>query len=140
MDTRSVDRVVVVNKVDLPTVWTERDLINDQTVVVKSDSIVTTSLLDDGDVVALRQALVDRLYAGEPLRDTPAVSNLRHIDLLERAGEALARAAAAAQASVPEELVLADLQEARGALEEITGKRTPEDVLHRIFEQFCIGK
>ena len=140
VDTRSVDRVVVVNKVDLPTVWTERDLINDQTVVVKSDSIVTTSLLDDGDVIAVRQALVDRLYAGEPLRDTPAVSNLRHIDLLERAGEALARAAAAAQASVPEELVLADLQEARGALEEITGKRTPEDVLHRIFEQFCIGK
>ena len=28
----------------------------------------------------------------------------------------------------------------QNALEEITGKRTPEDVLQRIFEKFCIGK
>ena len=41
---------------------------------------------------------------------------------------------------MPEELVLADLQDARAALEEITGKRTPEDLLQRIFERFCIGK
>ena len=26
------------------------------------------------------------------------------------------------------------------ALEELTGKRTPDDVLEHIFERFCIGK
>jgi tRNA U34 5-carboxymethylaminomethyl modifying GTPase MnmE/TrmE len=36
--------------------------------------------------------------------------------------------------------VLSDLQEARAALEEITGKRASEAVLARIFERFCIGK
>jgi tRNA U34 5-carboxymethylaminomethyl modifying GTPase MnmE/TrmE len=39
-----------------------------------------------------------------------------------------------------EEFVLADLQDARAALEEVTGRRAPEDVLAHIFEKFCIGK
>jgi tRNA U34 5-carboxymethylaminomethyl modifying GTPase MnmE/TrmE len=32
------------------------------------------------------------------------------------------------------------LQEARGAFEEITGRRTSDDLLAHIFERFCIGK
>ena len=39
-----------------------------------------------------------------------------------------------------EELVLADIADARRALEEVTGKRTTEDLLRRVFERFCIGK
>ena len=69
---------------------------------------------------------------------------MRHIALVERAHEALvARArgrAAPTAASLPEEFVLADLQDARAALEEITGRRTPDDLLAHIFSRFCIGK
>ena len=139
-DTRSMERVVVINKIDLPATWTEQDLVNGHGVAPESDRVVALSLLNDSDVSRLRRTLADCVYAGEPLRDTPAVSNLRHIELLERAHEALVRAAAAGEAAVPEELVLADLQDARAALEEITGKRTSEDLLQRIFERFCIGK
>ena len=42
--------------------------------------------------------------------------------------------------AMPEEFVLADLQDARAALEEITGRRAPEDLLAHIFARFCIGK
>ena len=139
-DTRSMERVVVINKIDLPATWTAQDLVNGYGVAPESDRVVALSLLNDSDVSRLRRTLADCVYAGEPLRDTPAVSNLRHIELLERAHEALVRAAAAGEAAVPEELVLADLQDARAALEEITGKRTSEDLLQRIFERFCIGK
>ena len=75
--------------------------------------------------------------------DPPAITNLRHVALLERAHEALLRARVAAGAggdALPEEFVLADLQEARAALEEISGRRTSEDVLSHIFARFCIGK
>ena len=65
---------------------------------------------------------------------------MRHIGLLATAETSLRRAAAAAAAGATEELLLADLEEARRALEEITGKRTPDAVIERIFEQFCIGK
>jgi tRNA modification GTPase len=73
-------------------------------------------------------------------RDVPAVTNLRHVDLLTRARGALERAGAAASEGVPEEFVLADINEARGLLEEITGARTSEDLLGHIFASFCIGK
>ena len=46
---------------------------------------------------------------------------------------------AAAQGAT-EELLLMDLQEARHALEEITGRRAPDAVIERVFASFCIGK
>ena len=39
-----------------------------------------------------------------------------------------------------EEFVLADLQDARAALEEISGRRTSDDLIAHIFSRFCIGK
>ncbi len=90
--------------------------------------------------------LVTRIHAAlgnEPMEDTPAVSNLRHIDLLERAKSVLVTAAIAvddAGASHSEEFVLADLQEARLLLEAVTGRRSSDELLIHIFERFCVGK
>jgi tRNA modification GTPase len=103
-----------------------------------SVSAVTGEGLDE-----LRRAIVAAVADVEPLRDPPAITNTRHAVLLERAAEALARArraAAPANGALSEEFVLIDLQDARAALEEITGRRTPNDVLAHIFERFCIGK
>ena len=88
----------------------------------------------------LRAAIVSALSGREPLRDTPAITNARHADLLTRAADALRRAADAASERTPEEFVAADVAEARALLEQVTGRRTPEDVLDAIFSKFCIGK
>jgi tRNA U34 5-carboxymethylaminomethyl modifying GTPase MnmE/TrmE len=45
-----------------------------------------------------------------------------------------------AQAGEGEEIVLASLQDAFAALDEIVGRRSPDDVLRAIFSRFCIGK
>ena len=136
--TQSVDRVVVVNKIDLPPAWTNVDV----PAGPRMETFVRISLIDDEDDACTRvtQAVTDVLLAGEELRDPPAITNLRHVDLLERARTALIRAAAAAADNAPEELVLADLADAQQAFGAVTGQRTPEEVLHRIFEEFCIGK
>jgi len=79
----------------------------------------------------------------EPLRDAPMISNLRHAALLEEARASLDRAIAnlrAAGEQASEELVIADLADARRAFEDVTGRRTSEDVLRHIFANFCIGK
>ena len=73
-------------------------------------------------------------------RDQPAVTNVRHTVLLERAHAALLRATEALDGEVSEEFPLLDLQEAAHALQEITGRRTSDDLLRHIFERFCIGK
>ena len=94
----------------------------------------------------------EALDVAEPLRDAPMVTNVRHEALLRDARESLARAienlmqaepprrALGTGESASEELVLADLAGARRAFEEVTGKRTTDDVLRRIFERFCMGK
>lgn len=89
----------------------------------------------------LRRAIVRELTGSELLRDAAAISNTRHIALLEQARAHLAAAQqAAAAGDTPEEFVLADLQAARARLDEVVGARTSEDVLQHIFERFCIGK
>ena len=128
--TRGSRRVIAANKSDLTPAW---GLDADLTTAV-SVSAKTEEGLD-----ALRLALVNAM-AGEATRDVPSITNVRHQDLLIRAREALARAAAAASNATPEEFVLADLDEARVLLEEVTGARTTDDVLGAIFERFCIGK
>jgi tRNA modification GTPase len=77
------------------------------------------------------------------LPDRPAISNLRHIDLVRQADDALNRARSAAGADgrqMPEEFLLVDLQEAQAALEEVSGKRAADDLLEHIFSRFCVGK
>jgi tRNA modification GTPase len=104
---------------------------------------IQLSLKSGDGLEALRAAMRDALEVAEPLRDAPMVTNVRHESLLRQAREAVVRALEnieEAGESASEELVLADIADARRAFEEVTGKRTTEDVLRLIFERFCIGK
>jgi tRNA modification GTPase len=135
-ETADMRRVIVVNKIDLPEAWCPDAL-------GVSESPVLVSLRGGEGIEGLKTAIVDALGGGEVPRDTASVTNIRHIELLERAREALHRAGQAitnAEGRLSEEFVLADLQDARHAFEEITGKRTADDVLAHIFGRFCIGK
>ena len=135
-ETAGRPRLVVVNKRDLPAAWSPAE----QAKAGDWSHVVETCLVDGSSADTIRGALLSVLECETPDRDTPAISNARHIGLLTTAEGDLRRASAAAAAGATEELLLADLGEARRALEEITGKRTPDAVLERIFERFCIGK
>ena len=134
-ETALLRRLVAVNKVDESARWARESLLLD-----KETAVVDVSARTGEGFDRLRVALRDVLMGGEALRDTPTVANNRHIGLLERVGEELGAAEDAAASGAAEEFVLADLQRARAGLEELTGSRTPDDVLRHIFERFCIGK
>jgi len=127
-ETAGRPRVIVASKSDLAPEWD----------AAGCEAIPVSSLTDEG-IGDLRAAL---LHAGgiEVPRDRAPIANLRHVALLDQARAAIARAAAAAAAKAPEELLLADLHEARGRFDEITGARPQDEVLRVIFERFCIGK
>jgi tRNA modification GTPase len=127
-------RLIVINKIDLAAAWSAD--------AVSSDAVLVSVKSGEG-IDALVDRLLARLGAAEPLRDQPLVSNVRHIDLLQQSATALARAMdalTAGEQAVSEEFILADLQEAAAALQEITGQRTTDDLLAHIFARFCIGK
>ena len=127
-------RIVVANKADLPAAGAAVD--GDPAVGLLNVSAKTGAGADD-----LRRGIASELTGSDSLRDTAAISNLRHIMLIEQARASLAAAEqAVAVGGTPEEYVLADLQAARARLEEVVGARTSEDLLRHIFEKFCIGK
>jgi tRNA modification GTPase len=121
-------RVIVASKSDLTAAWDAREL------GASEVSALTAEGLDE-----LRARLLE---AGGGLlpRDRAPIANLRHAALLKHARTALDRARAAVRDGVPEEFVLADLHEARGRFDEISGARPQDEVLRVIFERFCIGK
>ena len=121
-------RVIVASKSDLPPAWDARDL-----------GAVPVSALTGAGLDDLRQRMLEAA-GGLPLRDRAPIANLRHTALLKHARAAIERARAAARDGVPEEFVLADLHEARGRFDEITGARPEDEVLRAIFARFCIGK
>lgn len=64
----------------------------------------------------------------------------RHLEALDRAGSATGRALALLRAGHTAELAAEELRVAQEALGEITGAVSTEDLLGRIFSEFCIGK
>jgi len=88
----------------------------------------------------LRAAIVREVSSQDDRRDTPTMTNLRHITLTQSALNAARAALDALDRGATEELILVDLHLARRSLEEITGTRTIDDVLLHIFTKFCIGK
>jgi len=96
-----------------------------------------------GDGLSQLRERLGRVLDADAKRERPDITNVRHVALVERAHMALQRARAASMTdtgAMPEEFVLADLQDARAAFEEITGRRTPEELLAHIFARFCVGK
>jgi tRNA modification GTPase len=131
--------LVVVDQDDPIRQDTKHFVVQSKVDLGRPDRGVRVSATTGDGLEALRHAMVAALDI-EPRRDQPQIANVRHAGLVEKAIDALNRARSAARVETAEEFVLADLQDARTALEEITGRRAPEDLLAHIFSRFCVGK
>lgn len=127
-------KLVVRSKSDLAPAWTAEDA------GLPAGDVIAVSAITGAGVDTLTARIAGVLTAREDLRDPPLISNIRHLALVQDARESVARAAQALTDGITEELVLTDLGRARTALEEITGRRTVDDLLIHIFTRFCIGK
>ena len=107
--------------------------------LVHAEAIAVSATTGQG-LERLREAIVETLAVESSAR-SPEITNVRHIALVERAGDALIRAERPLRGrrALSEEFVLADLQEARAAIEEVTGRRAPDDVLAHIFDASVSG-
>ena len=66
--------------------------------------------------------------------------NSRHQDALRRARAATDKTIEALRQNLTLELAAMDLHIAVNAVGEIVGKTSTEDLLDKVFSQFCIGK
>ncbi|HKI99377.1 MAG TPA: tRNA uridine-5-carboxymethylaminomethyl(34) synthesis GTPase MnmE [bacterium] len=75
-----------------------------------------------------------------PVLEDALLTNLRQEQAARQAAEAVRGALAALEGGLGDELLAVDLERVLMALGEIVGATTPDDLLNRIFAEFCIGK
>lgn len=133
--TQSKKRMIVLNKNDLPRVLDVGEL--GQTVPCAHFFHVSATSGAGLDELkkSLRELLLDTA-----LEPTVVLTNLRHRAALVAGNQALAEAVTSLKNQSAPELVAVNLQAVKERLEEITGAVTNDDILERIFTQFCIGK
>ena len=87
-------------------------------------------------------ALIQSISLKEGLEATPSVlvTRLRHKASLEQAHRSIEEAMRSLERKESGECVALDIRAALDALGEITGAVSTEDILDRIFQDFCIGK
>jgi tRNA modification GTPase len=125
--------LTVLNKSDLPHVLNENDLPKGKRIKV--------SAAKNKAIGELEQAILEEVLHGKDI-DTQSilVSNLRHITALKDADQKLAEGVTLINQSASWEIISQDIKDAVNNLDSITGRNIDQDLLDRIFSEFCIGK
>lgn len=132
--------VIVMNKTDLPLKW-EMAAVSEMLPRESSVEMRRVSAKTGAGIAELRDAIRSLLINGHPeAHEGAVISHVRHLTALRRAQEGLEYAAVSVADRLPGEIVATDLRLAAEALGEISGEISTDDVLDRIFSEFCIGK
>lgn len=126
--------IITATKSDLPAAWRLTDV---------APAALAVSSHSGAGVAEVIARITSALHGQGSADEHVLVTNQRHGVLLAAALSHVEHALMQFEASdsaLPEEFVAADLQLALGALDEVTGRRTPDGLLHEIFARFCIGK
>jgi tRNA modification GTPase len=135
--TREKPALVVLNKIDLPSRVNRADLDEARAGL----PLAKISALTGEGVEELRRTIRRLVLSGETTSpDHLMAPNMRQKQALEKACGNLVGASGNLERQMPLEIVAEDMKEALAALGEIGGETTSEEVLDRIFSQFCLGK
>ena len=129
--------IVLLNKTDLKTVLDEdllRTLIGDK-------PLITTSIKSGIGVDLMEEKIKSMFYGGQiQTSNDTTITNIRHKDLLVKALENIKQALEDIRMNVPIDCIEIDLKNCWENLGGISGDTIEEDILDKIFSEFCIGK
>lgn len=138
--------IIVLSKTDLIRV-SEAELLAEQVMdwakrnLTSGVPVIKTAAPSNEGIVELEDAIADTVFqGGMSPSDGVVVSNIRHRRALEEALSSLEQAFHTAESEMPLDLIDTDLKAATEALGSITGETVTENVIDRIFSEFCIGK
>lgn len=129
--------MVILNKYDLPQEVDEEEI----KVLAGDAPVVSLSARYGSGMEELEEAL--RRLTETQDRDAGRrlfLTNLRHVDLVKKALEAVRRAQQSLKDGMPADCITVDLVEAWNRMGEITGETVDNELINKIFERFCVGK
>ncbi|MGC8783967.1 MAG: tRNA uridine-5-carboxymethylaminomethyl(34) synthesis GTPase MnmE [Armatimonadota bacterium] len=126
-------------------VWNKCDLLPEEAIDELARQVsspaLAVSALTGWNLHRLVETIGERLLGSDWLTPEGAVvTSERHQIALQGAIESLQQALHSAQTALPAELISVDLRGALDAIGLITGETVTEDIVERIFSDFCIGK
>ncbi|MBM4053875.1 MAG: tRNA uridine-5-carboxymethylaminomethyl(34) synthesis GTPase MnmE [Planctomycetes bacterium] len=129
--------IIVINKCDLMPDHSFFDLPDK----FKKYPCVLTSTLTGKGLDRLKTMLLDKVLSGQVYQsNTRPFFNVHQKDALRRSYERMEQAATSFRENMSDEFVVLDMRMAVDILGEIAGEITTEDILDKIFCEFCIGK
>ena len=129
-------RLVVINKSDLQASWLPSEIKN----FMAGELPIPLSAKTLEGFEALKEALHQKAIGGERSSESLVITRERHRDHLDHAVKALQKASESLTKGLSEELIAVDVTLAMEHIGAVTGKTFEEDLLDKIFGQFCIGK
>ena len=157
---RTADLVIFLNDVDAKTdlnglreqilgqisskcpvleVFNKMDLLSQVPKTSPANALFISAKTGDG-IETLKQKILEAVGWGGP-QEGSILARRRHLDCIERAAEHIEKSEEfAANGNNSLELFAEELFLAQNHLGQITGKLLPDDLLGKIFSQFCIGK
>ena len=117
---------------------TDKELKNDYAALLPEEKTYFISAETGEGMDELLHALGEAVSGG--VTDADAVTNLRHRDVILRASEVLSATETDRKRGMTDDVVWSGIISACEILGEITGDTAKEDMIERIFENFCVGK
>ncbi|MCK4426904.1 MAG: tRNA uridine-5-carboxymethylaminomethyl(34) synthesis GTPase MnmE, partial [candidate division Zixibacteria bacterium] len=129
--------LIILNKIDIGS----DDLVKKNEEKFRDKSKVRVSALKGDGIENLKEMVVScALTLKKDQTQGVILSSLRHKDALTRAKRSLSLVKDSLHKNLSPEFVALDLKTALDAIGEVIGKTVTEDILNKIFSEFCIGK
>lgn len=132
--------IILLNKEDLPVSESMHEARQRWEKQKPTIPWISISAKEQTGLEALKDAMLNCIFHGAMPDHTALLSNVRHIDRLKKAQHALKDALQAFEQGVMLDALEVDLRGAYGELAELTGEKVEENVLDKIFQDFCVGK
>lgn len=127
--------MVLLNKSDLDNNLTEEDLN-----FLECDNVFKISAKTGNGIDVVKSKIRDLFFKGEITTNNVIVTNTRHKEALFRAYESINSAIEALKNTFAIDLASIDIRNAWTFLGEITGDSLEENIIDKIFKDFCLGK
>lgn len=128
--------IIVLNKSDLEKKWEKEELD-----LPEDTPILELSVLKGEGIGDLEDKILSLFYEGEVVQKSDVlVTNVRHRDLIGKAIESMERVLNDYTMGIPIDCLEVDVKSTWEILGEITGETIEDDVLDKIFKEFCVGK
>ena len=126
-------RIVLLNKTDLREEIEAEELPED---------VIRISVLKNQNINQIEERINQLFFdnAGIVEQDATYLSNSRHISLIEQAVQSLQAVNEGLELGMPVDLLQVDLTRTWQILGEITGDAAPDELITKLFSQFCLGK